>query len=179
MLKKSAIVAAGALTLAYGAAQAEVTYYAGGNVSFLNYSDDFVDDDLSLTAIYGRLGGYFNENFSAELRLGTGIGDDSIDILGSSVDVELDNMYGAYFRAGIPVSEMFYPYAVIGYTRAELSASVSGAGSASESDSDTSFGLGADLNLTQNLTVNLEYMNYFDSDGVEIDGFSIGLARRF
>jgi opacity protein-like surface antigen len=88
-------------------------------------------------------------------------------------------MYGAYIRGGIPVSESFFPYVVLGYTRGEVTASVDGFGSFSESENDTSFGLGVDFDISQNVIINAEYMNYLDKDGTEIDGFSIGLVGKF
>lgn len=178
MIKKSTIAAIGLSSLVCGSAMAEGNYF-GGSFAALDYSDDSVDQDFSLTAVYGRLGTNFSENFSGEIRVGTGVGDDSVSYGGINANIELDTIYGLYVRAGIPVTESFFPYAVVGYTRGELTLSVSGLGSASESESDASFGLGADFNLTQNVIINGEYMSYFDKDGAEISGFSIGLTTAF
>lgn len=153
--------------------------YVGGNAAFLDYSEDGIRDEASLTAIYGRLGSQFNEILSAEFRLGLGIGDDSIGFMGRDVDVDLKNMFGAYVRAGLPVTDVFYPYAVIGYTRGEVEYSLSGFGSDSDAESDVSFGVGSDFSLGQQMTINVEYMNYLDKNGVEIDGFSVGFAKSF
>lgn len=177
MFKKSLIAGLGLSALLSGYVQAE-NYY-GGNISFLDYSEEGIDDDASLTAIVGRLGTTFNENFSGEVRLGFGVGDDTVDVFGFDADVELDNMFGAYVRGGIPVTDSFFPYAIVGYTRGEVTASISGFGSESETESDVSFGVGADVNVNQNIIINVEYMNYFDKDGAEIDGFSIGIASKF
>ena len=177
MLKKTLIAGLGISALLSGLAQAEGYY--GGNLSFYDYNEVGLSDSASLTGIVGRLGTTFNENFSAEVRAGFGVGDDTVSAFGLNADVELDNMLGAYVRGGIPVSDSFYPYAVIGYTRIKLTASIPGFGSESESDSDLSFGLGADINITENVIFNIEYMNYFDKDGAEIDGYSIGVATKF
>ncbi len=178
MYKRTAFAAIFLSSALCATAQAEGGYF-GGNFSLLDYSEQGVSDDASLTAIYGRLGTNFNDNFSGELRVGLGIGDDSVEFDDLNADVELDNMYGAYVRGGVPVSESFFPYIVFGYTRGEVTASVSGFGSVSESESDISFGLGSDINISQNLSFNLEYMNYLDKDGGEISGFSIGLVGKF
>lgn len=158
---------------------AENQYYAGGGLAFLDYSEHGIGDDASLNALYGRLGMNFNENFSGEIRAGFGVGDDSVDVYGIDVDVELDNFFGAYVRGGIPAAESFFPYAVLGYTRSEVTASISGYGSESESESDVSFGVGADVKVSDNLYLNVEYMNYLDKDGAEIDGFSISAVTNF
>ena len=86
-------------------------------------------------------------------------------------------MYGAYLRGGFK-ADAFYPYVVLGYTQVKVTASVPGY-SISQSDSDLSFGLGTDIDLNESLTLNFEYMSYFDTDGVEISGFSLGVTSRF
>lgn len=169
-------------TLLSGYAQAE-NYYGGG-FSFLDYSVEAIEGvEPSVTAIVGRLGTGFNENFSGEVRLGFGVGDDTVtvDALGGTdVDVELDHIFGAYVRGGIPVTESFYPYAIVGYTRGKGTASSDFFDrSDSESESDVSFGVGADVGVSENIIINIEYMNYYDKDGAEVDGFSIGVASRF
>jgi opacity protein-like surface antigen len=178
-VKSNAIrsIACGALLAVSGSLLADQVYY-GANVTFLDYSEDGLTDEPSLTALYGRVGTSFNENFSAEARIGFGLTDDTVLVLGNDVDVDLNNFFGAYLKGGAQVTEMFYPYAVIGYTRGEVEASVLGF-SVSESESDLSFGLGADFTVSDAMTLNLEYMNYYDKDGVELSGFSVGFISAF
>ena len=169
------------LTLAIvnvGSLKAESMYYGAG-AAFLDFSDNEISDSASLNAIFGRLGMQFNENIAAELRLGIGIGDDTLDIFGFDATVELDTLYGFYLKGGVPVSDAFYPYAVLGYSRGEATASVPGFGSDSSSESDFSYGLGVDFIVTDYVSVNLEYMNYLDKDGSEIDGFAIGFTVKY
>ncbi|MGB5324422.1 MAG: outer membrane beta-barrel protein, partial [Pseudomonadales bacterium] len=52
--------------------------YAGASLSFVNYSEDGISDDASLSVIFGRVGVFFNENLSGEIRAGFGVGDDSV-----------------------------------------------------------------------------------------------------
>ena len=42
----------------------------------------------------------------------------------------------------------------------------------------TYYGFGVDLSLDRNLSLNVEYMNYYDKDSDEISGFSIGIASK-
>lgn len=182
MLNKKimAVVGLGALVFGGAAAQAEAqSGYFGGSVAFLEYSETDIDDDASLSVLYGRLGLNFNQNFSGEIRLGVGVGDDTVDVFGTNVDVELDNMYGVYVRGGAPVSAVVYPYAVLGYTRGKATASAAGFGSVSDSETDVSFGLGVDFTVSKEITINAEYMNYLDKDGAEISGLAIGVATHF
>lgn len=162
----SSIVAASIASASISASAAEL--YAGGNFAVLD------SNEVTLNAIYGRFGALFNENLSAEARIGLGVGDDNV----GGVKVELDNFYGAYVRGGIPVGEVFYPYAIVGYTKGKISAS-GPFGSGSFSDSDFSFGVGADFNVSDLLKINAEYLSYVDSDDVELTGFSVGVSFSF
>ena len=153
-------------------------FYVGGGISAIEYSESGISDDADLTALYGRVGTKFNDYLSAEIRAGFGIDDDEVEAFGVDIDTELENFYGVYLRGGIPTNSIAYPYVVLGYTRGEIEASVPGF-SLSESESDVSYGVGLDLNLTDRVTLNLEYINYLDKDDVEIDGFNIGAVWLF
>ena len=177
MFKKALIstVALGLASAFVTSAHAEGQFYAGGGVAVLESSADGGQDDLTFKEVYGRLGMMFGDYFSGEARVGFGFSGDSV---GGNVDVDIDNFYGAYVRAGAPVAESFYPYVVLGYTRLETS--ISGYGvDVSDSDSDISYGLGFDLSSSDSLTFNVEYMKFYDEDGVEVDGLSFGLATSF
>lgn len=151
--------------------------YFGGGFAATKYTETGIDEDASLNVLLGKFGTKFNDNFAAEARIGFGLGDDTIDVFGYDATVKLKNFYGVYLKAGIPVSDTFYPYAVLGYTRGEIEASVMGF-TVSESESDTSFGLGADFNF-DSFTLNVEYLNYLDKDEAEISGISIGFSKSF
>jgi len=151
--------------------------YFGGGFAATKYSETGIDEDASLNVLLGKLGTKFNDNFAAEVRVGFGLGDDTVDVFGYDVTIKLKNFYGVYLKAGVPVNETFYPYAVLGYTRGELEASVMGF-TVSESESYTSFGLGADFNF-EGFTLNVEYLNYLDKDEAEISGVSIGFSKSF
>ena len=118
------------------------TGYVGGGLALVDYSEVGVSDEASLTAIYGRLGTNFNENFSGEIRVGLGLGSDTvfIDPLGFDADIKLNNLFGVYVKGGVPISDALFPYVVLGYTRGEVEASALGV-SISSSESDVSFGL--------------------------------------
>jgi opacity protein-like surface antigen len=166
---------------------AQNTYWGGG-VGLLEYSSNDVDADFDVNSIYGRVGKFYNETFSAEFRLGLGGDDSQSNVLfygygtADSVKVELENFWGAYLRAGFAASDSIYPYALIGYTRGKMKARGCAGGdciSASDSENDTSLGAGVDWRLSDTTTLNFEYINYFDKDDAEVDGFNISLAKDF
>lgn len=156
--------------------------YFGGGLAAVKYAEDGIDDEASMKALYGRFGSYLNEYFSAEMRFGLGVDEGTVTerVLGMSVDVdvELNHFIGAYIRGGVPVTSGFTPYVIVGFTRAEVEASLSGF-SATADESDTSYGLGADIDVGESVKLNIEYMNYIDKDGGELDGVSIGLLKTF
>ena len=46
-------------------------------------------------------------------------------------------------------------------------------------DSDFSYGVGIDFNVTDNVAINAEYMNYLDGSLFELSGFSLGARFAF
>lgn len=172
MLKKLTTVSVALAALMTGG-QVMAETYVGGNIAALKVDYNY-PEDADLVAFYGRLGTEFTENFSAEVRVGTGLDDDRV----YGIDVELNHFYGAYVRGTIPIADMFYPYAVVGYTRAELEFKDFWQ-SAKDSGGDVSFGVGADIRLTPEVDLNLEYMNYYDKHDVTVDGFAVGFTYRF
>ena len=208
-------------------ALAENRFYAGTNVSFLDYSQGQTVD-TSLTTIYGRFGYQFNNNFSAEFRLGVGVSVDEIsdavdeisdavdeisgaidaintidladamsamgvmdalDTINASID-DIDDVeasvygfLGAYVRAGTPAGKYFYPYLTLGVTEGRIENVgddlVSIGVDDSISLSGISYGVGTDIRFSKNWGANIEYMNYFDKNNIEIRGFSIGLVTKF
>ena len=202
--KKICGIAAG-LFLLCGVSSAQQGY-GGVNLAFVTYEEEggsamypdnngnLVDatgtaEDADLTAVYGRIGMQLNEYFAVEARLGIGISDDTSTVVftdsatgatlgGGDVDIELEHLFGAYIRVGAPVSDAFYPYAIVGVTewKRELSTSLV---TESYSDSDSSFGVGVDFGDADRGGFNIEYMNYYDKDGNTLSGFSIGYVSRF
>ena len=164
------MIVATALTLSAHSMGGE-TYYGGGLTS-LDLTDNGLD--LSVTTLHGLVGTRFNQNFAAEIRLGTTIADDTLD----GIDVEVESFYGAYLKGAAQISEIIYPYIIAGYTRGEVKASYQG-NSASEAESDVSFGVGVDLSLFSTTKLNLEYINYLDKGGAEFSGFSLGFSKAF
>ena len=173
MLRKISIIGLGIISLSSFTQANDVERYAGASFAVLDYSESGFDD-ASLNALIGRAGAKFNEYISAEVRLGFGIGDDTV----SGVDLELKNLIGAYVRAGFPASDTVYPYVVIGLSRLELEASGFGV-TIDDSDNDASYGLGVDIDVSEAATLNAEYTNYFDKDSIEITAFNFGATFNF
>ena len=181
ILAGSAVAMMSTVSVAYAQSPVEQGYL-GANYVFVTYEEDGFADEFDLGALIGKAGAKFNPYLAAELRGGFGVADETFSSNGTTAELELDYLVGGYAVSGIPNEIPVYPYVVLGYTKGELSASISGPGgsvSVSESESDLSYGVGANLAVNDKFHVNAEYMNYFDKDGVEISGVSVGAILLF
>jgi|SRR5690554_679268 len=156
--------------------------YAGVNYAFVTYEEEGLSEDIDLGALVAKVGTKVNPYFAAELRAGFGVADESASVGNVSVKVEIDYLVGGYGVLGIPNETPIYPYVVLGFTKGELTASAKGPGGSatvSASESDISYGVGANFDLSSNVQMNAEYMNYIDKDGAEISGISVGASYLF
>jgi len=169
---KKVLIAAGAacaLLAVPALAQAETSWYA--NIGYTNVNVDEVDVNLGL--IQGRVGVNLNPYFAVEGEAGFGIADDTVDIGGTDVDIEMNSQFAAYIVGKYPVSERFDVYARVGYATYEVEASAGG-GSASDNGSDVAYGLGAQAFFTDNDGVRFDWTTYGDADA-----WSLSYVRKF
>ena len=146
--------------------------YYGASVTSIGYSErDFPDLDFtSLNLIAGQR---INDNLDAEIRLGFGIDGETITLDGLNVDLDMDKFMGVYLKYSIESSGSILPYATLGYTHGKAKASVMDV-SSSGSESDISLGLGVDFALGEEISLNIEYMNFMDTSTITADGISVG-----
>jgi opacity protein-like surface antigen len=155
------------------------TGYVGAQYAMATYSESGIPDfDTPLLMIRG--GYFFNKYFSLEGRLGFGIGDDTQNVFGFDVTLELDNMYGVYGVGHLPVSERVDLYGLVGYSKGEGTLTISGIpGSDSGDESDLSLGVGADFLLTDAFSINIEYTSYISKSEFDIDALALGVNYYF
>lgn len=159
MFKKTAI----ALTLFSLTLSASASNWQVGG-GFGNFSENSDDEDASLNIIYGSVA-YKIQNedsnffFVPELRLGTGIGDDSI----SDVKVEVERFFALSVRGQYDYNNGAYVYVVPSYANLKGKASYNGE---SMSDDDWEFGIGAGVGYRINKKVSVEasFEKYDDLD---------------
>ncbi|WP_237673842.1 porin family protein [Vreelandella profundi] len=152
------------------------TSYVGGLFSHYTYDESSGSSDASPTGLTVR-GGYFLTDYIAiEGRLGTGISDDTIS--GTSIDLELDQLMGAYAAGYLPLNNMFSLYGLIGFSYAEGSAS-NRLTSISFDDDGFSYGAGAQINFTPQVSGQLEYMYYLDKSDYDLTAASLGVSYNF
>ncbi len=104
-------------------------------------------------------------------------------------DAELDFLYGGYLRFGSAVNEKFLPYAIVGFTKMQVSGGDSDKWLVDNifdrgvkvSDSGLSYGVGGSVKLDDGWAIDFEYMQYLKElqDINEVTGIGIGVVKRF
>ena len=150
--------------------------YLGANymMTTVDINEVSLPDEYSLDAVTLLAGFYLIDILAVEARVGFGAGSDTAN----SVNSEIDNTYGVYARAELPIG-IFRPYVIAGLTSSEFSSDAF----SSQDDSDLSYGAGLDLKLTDHFGLNAEYMllgEYeFSSTKVDVESLSLGLKLYF
>ena len=151
--------------------------YFGISYTSLNYEESGFPD-ANLSALNLRIGKQYDEVISGELRFGFGVQDDEVSVFGYDAQLSVDTLLGVYLRASVPVEGNFKPYAIVGFNRAELEVNILG-NNVSASEDDVAYGLGFDVEISNNLDLNVEYANLYDKDGTELRGLNISLSARY
>lgn len=161
-------------------ASAQTPWYGSVGLATLDYEEDFISGEASVTAISGALGVEFIPNLAGELRVGFGLNGDTLtfDDDGDLVDVDfdLDEFYGVYLRPQFK-NENFQVYGLLGYINVGVTANAGG-GDVSDDDSDVTFGGGVGYVFNEVMSVNLEYTS-FGAEYYDLDGFGIRLEMEF
>ncbi|HKK57348.1 porin family protein [Marinobacter sp.] len=147
--------------------------YAGGNYTFVNI--DVGSDDADLGTLSAKVGGYVTPYFGLEARAGFGVADEDV---GPGSDLSVNSFFGGYATINVVNESPVTPYGIIGFTRYELELDGPGA-SIKEDETDLSFGAGVNVAITEELSGNVEYMRYVDTDDATADGIGLGLTFHF
>lgn len=163
-------------TLALGSTSvlAQEGLYVGAGASYIK-ADGEADNDIDLAAGQLKIGGYFAPYMGAELRLGTGFSEDEG---ADDEDRDLKLLVGLLLKGGYQVGS-FYPHALLGLTRTDFECS---SPCSSDADTDFSYGLGVDIDVSENYKVNVEYLNLRSGeDGADFDevhSLTVGFTRK-
>lgn len=147
----------------------------------VNYDESGLNT-LNLAAVVGRFGYFITENFAIEARAGTGVADDSINVSGVDVAIELNRLLSIYGVGKMSVSENVSAYGLIGYSSAKVTATatnVVNSPSSSAYDNGLSYGIGIQFDAGKNFNYNAEYTNYLDGSDYDLSAFSVGLSVGF
>lgn len=178
---KSKILIAGLLATSVTFASAQSANNDPALYGEIGYASLRVKDSgysMSPTAIRGILGYSINKNLDVEGMLGFGVSKSTVNVSGTNVDVKVGNMVGVYLKPKVNLSNDVELFARLGYAKSGIEASARGT-SISDSGSDTSYGLGVKFKVANNTSLVMDYMNYYDKDGIKATGFSVGMGFKF
>lgn len=172
-------LAIGVFGLGVSAAQADA--YLSLGYGHHEQDDRFYGHDRFKTGeAIAKLGGRVTDWFTVEMRTGTTVKDKKGELRGLGVDgkYRVNYFYGAYIKLGLPNASAFTPYVIGGYTegKEEMKTRL---GNEDQKFYDSSYGAGLDMDLTQRVGLNLEYMFYYDKDNVTLKGPSLSAVWKF
>lgn len=172
-----------ALLVASMGAQAQTKAPSGGLYGDVGYTLVKISaDGYSVTpkVLRGVVGYEVNPNLAIEGMVGLGVGDDSTTLAGVKLVGEVDHMIGLYLKPKMAVSPDLELFARAGFVRSKVTASAPAYGvSASESQSDLSYGVGMSYSINKTTALNVDYMSYYNKDGVKANGFTVGVGFKF
>lgn len=175
-LTTAAVAAALAVTAIPAAASAQdsAATQVYGSVGYSHASFD----EVKLGAINSRLGVRFGQYFGVEGEAAFGVKDDSINVSGTDVGVELNNSFAAYGVAFLPVAPNFEVFARVGYGTSEIEASAGGF-SASADGGSWNYGLGGQYFFDDSNGFRADYTRHDFEGGDDANVWSIGYVRKF
>lgn len=175
---KHKLIAAIVLSCIGMTAMAEEGGYFGLGWSQINYKEDGFDS-VTPTAMIARIGKQVNPNFAIEARIGTGLASSDLYVSNTRITAELDSYFGFYGKVMAPVTPQFSFYGLFGYTSGTLSVKASNGYSASADDSDVSYGIGAELAVSPQASVGLEWAHLMSGSGYDVKAITAGVNFKF
>lgn len=176
MHRKLLALAAGLGAAAVLAPAASAQVYGGAGYTL--FTADAGGEDATVGGLMGRLGFKTNPFLGVEGEVALGVQEDSFDVLGANVDVSLENSYGVFAVAWLPVPAVGDVFARVGYADISIEASATGIGAVSDSGSGIAYGAGVQLNFLPFTKLRLEYTRYEPEDA-EVDSFGASALFQF
>ena len=132
----------------------------------------FLDDDATLAVVTVRGGAFFSEYFGAEIEGSFGVGNDNIDALGVTANVEVSNSVGGFVVGRLPIegnySGVFEIFGRLGYMTTEFEVEVFGTSGSLDVDGFAA-GVGGTYYFTPNIGIRGDYTR-FEANEAQIDG---------
>lgn len=174
------ILIAAALIIASGLCSAQNKTPESNLYGELGYSKVELRDSVNSSSpdhdVFTAIIGYrMHPNLSAEVLLGTGLGDKT----SNGLETKIDYTTALILRPSYKFNEKFEAFARLGYGRSKLKASMAGIGSGSATENSALYGVGANYYFTNQVYGQLNYTSFFDKDGVTGRGFGAAIGYKF
>lgn len=171
----------GVIAAASVTAQAQSTLTKGmhGEIGYtsINYTDSgYAPSPAGVVRVL--IGNEFHENFAVEGMAGFGTNEGSFTATGVAVKRHIDNMFGIYLKPKAKLSDVVEVFGRIGYANIATTGTNAGV-TDSTSVGSASYGVGASFNLNRTTALNVDYMTYYNKDGVKAGGPTFGVGFRF
>ena len=101
-----------------------------------------------------------------------------VDSSVGGITLKVNNAVGLYARPFVNVGDSVELYARLGYFKGSMTISGAG-GSISDSGSGVSYGGGIAFKITPTTAATIDYMSYYDKDGMQIYGATVGARYAF
>ncbi len=182
-LSKFAIAAAIAAVSISAQAQSGTTGGKGlyGEIGYasLNYKETAAS--LSTMGAARVILGYnLMENLAMDGMVAFGASDGSTTISGVTIKGRIDSGYGIYLKPKAKLSESIEVFGRLGYFNANMTVWVPGTPlSVSRSGDDFSYGIGGNVKVSKDMSLNLDYMSYYNKNGTTVNGVTLGLGFNF
>ncbi len=184
-MKKKIIVATLLSCVAASAiAQVNTTKESGVYVELgviqANYNEPTFQFNNAMGAL--KAGYNFNKNFAVEGMYAGNLNSANGYVGVVSVTAQVQSAYGAYGKASLDINDMFSIYAKAGATNGTVSATATYGGawaSAWASGTSPSFGVGVQAKINNDIYTSLDYMSYYNRNGVSIAGPSVSVGYKF
>lgn len=158
---------------------AQSDYYYGLNVASISYDRDALPAGTDMFSLYGRMGAYLGQNLSFEGRIGFGMTRGSVAVGARDKQIKNDNFIGVLLKAEMPLSDRLRPYGLLGLTHLEFLEYGDKFIPKNYARSDLSYGFGVDFFYQEYAAFNVEYVRFFDKDGLASSGLMVGLVGYF
>jgi opacity protein-like surface antigen len=149
--------------------------WIGADAMTWSYNPDEVDK-TSATTVNIRAGIEYSDFFGVETHIAFG-GSDNVTIGSTDVNVDLDHVWGVFFRASYPMSAARL-YGLFGASNLVMSID-SDKLSGVDRITRLSYGAGAEYLINDNWVINADYIVYLKSASFAFSGISVGLRYRF
>jgi opacity protein-like surface antigen len=130
------------------------------------------------TAARGIIGVDLVESLALEAIFASGLS--MAKTTGNIANINLDRIYGFYVKPKVNIGENATLFARMGFTLVTGSTSISDSSfSGSSTDNSISYGIGMSYKLSETLSVNADYMNYYNSNSSNATGVALGIGFKF
>jgi opacity protein-like surface antigen len=152
-------------------------------LGYLNatYSDTYSNTTYAWTGIGAYrlvLGVDLADSLAVEGMYASGISDGSLTISKTNTTIGLNPSFGLYIKPKLNLNDSAALFARAGFFNTKGTLTYSGY-SVQDNNTSFSYGLGASFNINKNISLNGDYMVYYNSTSTPFNGMTVGIGYRF